>query len=401
VTTKSPKILVVDDSPLQTRVIGDALQKAGYQVQTANDGEEALRLATTWQPDAVTLDVVMPGMSGYQVCRALREMASNAHTPVIMLTTRGGIEAKVAGFEAGADDYLVKPVDTAELFARLKVLLRRAQGAEYALSHTGQFIAVFSLRGGVGATSLAVNLAVALAGLWGNDVPLLDLVLTMGQVALMFNTKPKSGIQDLAQREPAALDEEIVEQSMIRHPTGVHIMSAPTKPEQAEMISGGHVNVLLPILKDRYPHLVADLASDFQETTLTALDHADHILLVLAPEIASISAAAGALGVFSSLGYSHDKVKLVLNWTFRRHGLSQKKIESALSRSIDASIPFAPEIFVSSLNRGVPIIVGHPNSEVTAQIEDLAFALTRPEQLPGPGEDMTPMLGWVRERLGV
>jgi pilus assembly protein CpaE len=376
-TSEGPKVLVVDDSALQARVIGDALHGAGYQVQMANDGSQALKVATTWQPDAITLDVVMPGMSGYQVCRALREETVTANIPVIMLTSRGGIEAKVAGFEAGADDYLVKPVDTAELFARLQVLLRRAQRVEYDITHTGQLIAVFSLRGGVGVTSLAANLAVALAGLWNNDVPLLDLALTMGQDALMFNSRPKATIQDLAQREPGALDEEVLESTLHRHPTGVRILSAPMNPEEAETISSGHVNVILPMFKDHYPYLVADLASDFQEITLTALDHADQILLVLAPELASVRAAAGALGVFASLGYPDEKIKLVLNWTFRSHGLPQKNIESALRRPIDLVLPFAPEIFVSSLNQGVPLVAGHPESEVTTRIEDFAFALTR------------------------
>ena len=81
-TSEGPKVLVVDDSALQARVIGDALHGAGYQVQMANDGSQALKVATTWQPDAITLDVVMPGMSGYQVCRALREETATANIPV-------------------------------------------------------------------------------------------------------------------------------------------------------------------------------------------------------------------------------------------------------------------------------------------------------------------------------
>lgn len=398
---QAAKILVVDDSALQTRIIGDALREAGYQVNVANDGQEGLRLATAWQPDAVILDVVMPGLSGYQVCRALRQDETTAHIPVVMLTTKGGIEAKVTGFEAGADDYLVKPVDTAELLVRLKVLLRRAQRAEYAVTRTGRLIAVFSLRGGVGVTSLAVNLAVTLTGLWNTDVPLLDLALTMGQVALMFNIKPKTSIQDLAQRESAELDDTMVESSLYHHPTGVCILPAPVHPEGAETVSSMHVNSVLPLLKDRYPHLVADLASDLQEVTLTGLDHADQILLVLAPELASVRAAVGALDIFSSLGYPDEKTKLVLNWTFQRRGLSQKNIEAALHRPMDLVIPFAPDPFVSSLNQGIPLVIGYPDSEIAAQIEDLAFCLTRPERLPGPGEKMTPMLARVRERLGV
>jgi pilus assembly protein CpaE len=134
---------------------------------------------------------------------------------------------------------------------------------------------------------------------------------------------------------------------------------------------------------------------------LIALDHADRVLLVLAPELASVRAAVAALDTFTSLGYPEEKVKLVLNWTFQRRGLAQKNIEAALHRPMDLVIPFAPDEFIASLNQGVPLVIGHPDSGVTSLIEDFAFRLSRPKQLPGPGEQMTPMLARVRERLGV
>ena len=111
-------------------------------------------------------------------------------------------------------------------------------------------------------------------------------------------------------------------------------------------------------------------------------------------------ATAGALDVFSSLGYPDEKIKLVLNWTFQRRGLPQKNIESVLHRPMDLVLPFAPDVFISSLNQGIPLVVGYPDSGLTTQIEDLAFRLTHSERLPGPGEQMTPMLARVRERLG-
>jgi len=217
----------------------------------------------------------------------------------------------------------------------------------------------------------------------------------------MFNIKSTTGIQDLAQREPDELDGEIVASSLYRHPTGVCVLPAPMRIEDAETISSTHINGILPIFKDLYPYLVADLASDFQEITLTTLDQSDQILLVLAPELASVRAAVGALGIFASLGYPDEKIKLVLNWTFQRHGLPQKNIEAALHRPMDVVIPFAPDLFVPALNQGVPLVIGHPDSKVTSLIEELAFHLTRPERLPAPGEEMTPMLARVRERLGV
>jgi len=192
-----------------------------------------------------------------------------------------------------------------------------------------------------------------------------------------------------------------VESSLYRHPTGVRILPAPMNSEEAETISDTHVNGILPILKDRYPYLVADLASDLQEVTLITLDHADQILLVLAPELASVRATVGALDIFASLGYPDEKIKLVLNWTFQRRGLPQKNIEAALHRPIDLVLPFAPDLFISAFNQGIPLVVSTPDSDVTARIEDFTFHLTRPERLPGPGEKMTPMLARVRKRLGV
>ncbi len=398
--TTGAKILVVDDSPLQTRVIGDALRAVGYQVEIAHSGEEALSTAAAWQPDAITLDVIMPGMTGYQVCRALRQEKATARTPVIMLTSKKGIEEKVAGFEAGADDYLVKPVEIAELLARLKVLLLRVRKMEQAVTSTGQLFSVFSLRGGVGATSLAVNLAIALRELHDTPVALVDLALPLGQVSLMFNAKPQTDFRDLAERKPDDLDSELVKRAMYRHPSGLHVMPAPIRPEDAETISGTDVNSILPILKDFYAYVVVDLASNLQEITLTALDNSEQILLIMAPDLASIRAVAGALSIFSSLGYPTQKTKLVLNCLFERHGVPQKNIESALQCSIDFVIPFAPDVFVSSLNRGAPVVLRYSGSEAATQIKTLAQQLTQPTEST-PDEEPRPVLARVRERLGV
>ena len=146
------RILVVDDSKLSARMLQDRLTAAGYQVTAAYSGEEALARLRSVTPDLILSDVVMPGIGGYELVRRLRQHPATANTPVIMLTSKGGIQEKVIGFEAGADDYLVKPVDPTELELRIRALLARAaaQVGEKAVREEARVISVFSLKGGWG-----------------------------------------------------------------------------------------------------------------------------------------------------------------------------------------------------------------------------------------------------------
>jgi two-component system response regulator MprA len=118
------QILVVDDEPAVRTALGRALRLGGYEVEAAADGGEALTALSTAAHDAVLLDVLMPGIDGLEVCRALRRRGD--HVPILMLTARDSVSDRVAGLDAGADDYLVKPFHLEELLARVRALLRRS-----------------------------------------------------------------------------------------------------------------------------------------------------------------------------------------------------------------------------------------------------------------------------------
>jgi two-component system OmpR family response regulator len=119
------RLLVVEDEPELRRVIGEALREEGYAVDEAADGEEALYKATSWTYDAIVLDLMLPRLNGFEVLERLRQKAA---TPVLILTARDAVDDRVRGLDTGADDYLVKPFDLSELFARLRALVRRAKG---------------------------------------------------------------------------------------------------------------------------------------------------------------------------------------------------------------------------------------------------------------------------------
>src|SRR5689334_12423309 len=178
------RILVVDDSPTIVQLVKLALTPAGHELRVA--------AAREWLPDLIVMDINMPEMNGYEATRALRRARGTTNTPIIILSAQDSLAEKLNGFEAGADDYLTKPFQPEELDLRVTAHLKRAEqllgtGAAPAAKPEGFVIACFSLRGGSGVSTLAVNLATALARMWGQPVALLDLALTGGHDSLMLN----------------------------------------------------------------------------------------------------------------------------------------------------------------------------------------------------------------------
>ena len=131
------KILVIDDEPQITRVLRASLSPQGFDVRTANDPEEGLRIFREWQPDLVITDLMMPEMSGGEVCRAIRTTSS---TPILVLSVRDQERSKVEALDAGADDYVTKPFGIHELLARVRAHLRRAPERSAAAIQTGDFV---------------------------------------------------------------------------------------------------------------------------------------------------------------------------------------------------------------------------------------------------------------------
>ena len=159
------KILVVDDDLETLRLVGMMLQRSGYEILAASSGNQALAIAESEKPDLILLDIMMPDMDGIDVTRRLRSNASTQDLPVIMFTAKTQVDDKVSGFEAGADDYLTKPIEPRELVARVKAVLSCASKARPAPAEAprrGFSIGVMSPRGGLGVSTLAINLGIAL-----------------------------------------------------------------------------------------------------------------------------------------------------------------------------------------------------------------------------------------------
>ncbi len=376
------RVLIIEDDLVSQKLHQKVIENAGHHVTMAADGLEGLKYAREQDFDLVISDVMMPNMDGYETCQRLRENPKTAQIPILLLTALNNLESKIKGFEAGADDYLSKPYEPDELAARVSVLLRRKAAPvapRQMLKKDGKVVAAFSLRGGVGVSSIAVNLAAGLAQLWGEETALVDLALTAGQSALMLNLPLRNTWADLARMEVEGIDPDVLSQTMRQHPSGVHVLSAPRHVEEGELIEGTKVHRVLEILQKSYNYVVLDLPHNFSETTLAGLDLAEELLVILAPELASVRSTVMALEVFETLEYPLNRIRLILNWVFERHGLSVPDIETGLNRDIKSVIPFSSDDFVRAINFGSPPVLQEPESPLGAIFEDLAFWVSQNE----------------------
>jgi pilus assembly protein CpaE len=311
-----------------------------------------------------------------------------------------GVEDKIKAFDSGADDFLAKPFEPQELRARIKVLLRRASEQQPIQTNIvlGKVIAVFSLRGGVGVSMLASNLAASLSQIWGESTALVDLAFVNGQSALLLDLPLRNTWADLGRSPANEMDMDQLNSVLLRHDAGVHVLASPRRPQDAEGITAEHVQRAIELLRPHYHYIILDLPHDFLETTLVGLDMADQILLMLSPETASVRCAANALGAFEQLNYPPDRTTLILNWSFKGKGLPRAGIKDALKKEIGVVIPYAGEVVVDSIMYGKPSTLQMPHDPLGAFLEDLAYLFSKEEHKQNPPENSSEGFKRVKKR---
>ena len=386
------RVLVVDDIP-ETR---DHLTKLlGFEtdidvVGSASSGREAIDLAGRIHPDVVLMDINMPDMDGITATEQLSTTAPGA--AVVMMSVQGEADYLRRSMLAGAREFLVKPFSSDELTASIRQVSSRERekqsrvgiptpvsagastgGAQGGAGSDGQIIAVFSPKGGVGRTTVAVNLAVAAATELGRKVVVMDGSFQFGDVGVLLNLNPRSkSIADLIPEIEAGGEIDSTSLFVIDHASGIRALLAPPSPEMAEMITPAGVKKVLEALRREHDVVIVDCTAFFNDTTLAILDAADVILTMLSLEITSIKNIRLFLEVTEQLGYESGKVRLVLNRADSTLGIRVSDVEHSIGRKVDETIVSDGRSVVYALNRGVPFFQSNREAQVSQDILRLA-----------------------------
>ena len=388
------RILIVDDisdtRENLTKLIGfePDMEVAG----AASGGQEAVALAKKERPHVILMDINMPDMDGITAT----EIISNTvpESPIIMMSVQGEQDYLRRSMLAGAREFLVKPFSADELINSIRHVheLEKVRRARYApvvpaqgggqgvmsppARETGKIITFFSPKGGVGRTTIATNLAVAIHQITEKPVVLVDGSLPFGDIAVILNMSPKAKtLADLIGSFEQA-DADVVESILVQHSTGIKVLLAPPTPESTELITGANMKRILELLRERYAYIVVDTWPSFQEQVITMLDVADVILTLMTLEITSLKNVRVFMEIVEKLGYSEDKVQLVANRNDSSGGIKASDVEASLGRKIPHTIVSDGRTLVLAVNRGVPFVTSNRDSQVSKDIFALAAKLS-------------------------
>jgi len=359
------RILVIDDDPELLEMIRLLLERRReHEAILSADGEDGIWKARRNPPDLAIVDVMMPGMTGYEVCRRLREDPETASIPILVLTARGQPVDRNAALQAGADEHMAKPIAMADLMKQIEDMLAKRLAAE-----ASRTIVLLSLKGGVGVTTLAVNTASTLVRAGRKDICLLDLSPSSGHVALHFGLRPGPDWARLVRED--GIDVQAIDPLLLQPTPGLHLLASPMVPLVEQELSRPAIEALLEVLQERFDLIIVDAPSVLNGATMAALDASNDAWLIVAADPASIQTTFGTI---RALEGRSQLPAVVLNQVTPTRQASPDAIEHVLKRPVLGIIPFDPGQ-VKALAKGKPLALSSPDSQLARAVEQLTSDL--------------------------
>jgi len=379
-------ILLVDADDAARDQIREVLTKVGYSVTTVDTEEEAFEKAT--DHNLVVLDVLKGDQSPADICRKIRATPALVAIPVLCISQSDEVDERIRFLEAGADDVIAQPFDARELEARVEALLLRFQRSrdlapvlapDTSPPKRRKMVTIFSPKGGVGATTIAVNTAAAVAENPGGSVLLIDLDLQFGQVAWHLNLQPAQTVVDVSRDTSAQREPELLRTYTAHHDSGISVLAAPGSPQLAVSVTGQDVERILATAVKAYDSVVVDAGSVLDARALAALEGADTVIFPVYPEMSALKALRSLLDYLNESGTISSKATFVLNNVFASDMLKMPAIEDVLGTKIVSVLPYDPFLYMKAVNVGVPIVRGAPRSIAAQHLVRLAASAFAPE----------------------
>lgn len=379
------KIMVVDDDLDTLRLVGLMLERQGFQIVAATTGGQALALAKTEKPTLVILDLMMPDMDGLSVARQLRAAPETKDILIVMFTAKGQTDDKLEGFDAGADAYLTKPTQPRELVAQVRAVLKRAGRGPATgplakvYGERGQTVAILAAKGGVGVTTLASNLAVALHQQTKKPVVLADFRPGCGTLGLELGFTNIPGLERLFSVDVAAIGPEILEGELVEHTSGVRCLLSSPRPHEAQYFSAANVFAAIAYnLAYLGQQIVLDLGPGATPVNEKVLEHCNRVILAVEPVPQTVQQSRLLYEHLVSIGIGEDRLMPVL-YNRLRAGmqLSLGQVQDLLGRSIPSIFTAAPELAYQAQVANTPMILRQPDGITTQQFNALAEKIVK------------------------
>ncbi|MCJ7548570.1 MAG: response regulator [Anaerolineae bacterium] len=364
------RILIVDDDADALRLVGLMLERQGFEIVAATNGQQAVQKAIETQPHLIILDVMMPDMDGYEVATRLHSHPATESVPILMFTAKVAVNDKISGFQAGADDYLTKPAHPRALVARVEALLERHPSSEEKVEQ-GHIVGFLPTKGGLGTSMLALNTAIELRRMH-HDTPsaLVELHEGSGTAALQLGLRAQNGLTALLEQPLSYITERTLLNHMVRHATGLQVLFATARPcGVGPKLDKQRVRTILGYLDSRFDYILLDLPPDLGEPYQEALKLCRSIFMTVEPNRVGMALALETLDALDGLDIGSQKARIILIHRMPAIGsLSRSMVEQTLHREMIAAMPPVPDLAQESIQNGKPIVEIQPHSLVTQQI---------------------------------
>ncbi|GAP07200.1 MAG TPA: hypothetical protein DEQ80_01780 [Anaerolinea thermolimosa] len=372
------KILIVDDDVQTLRLVGLMLERQGYKILAASNGAQAIGMARTEQPDLILLDIMMPDVDGLSVARTLRKEPETANIPILMFTARAQVEDKIAGYEAGADDYLTKPIHPAELTAHLRAILSRSKSREGVPLERGYTVGVMAAKGGLGVSTLVLNLAINYFQNTRQEVIAAEMRPGQGSWSTELGLPNHEGLNNLLRLHPNDINTTTIENELVRVPYGVRLLLASPYTRDASLIkNAANFEAIVDHLSLMARLILLDIGLNTHLACDEILNQCKEVIVVTEPFPGTINRTRLLLEDLKQHGFGGNKlITLVLVNRIRADvQLSVTQVQEALGVPVAQVIPPAPEVSFQAATRNLPMIQVQIGGMLSLQFSRLAEAV--------------------------
>ncbi len=376
----SGKILIVDDEMDTISYLRLALAPLNFQVIPAINGTEALQLAQSQKPDLIILDVMMPDIDGFEVTRRLRASSETANIPIMMFTAKTQMTDKIAGFNSGVDIYLTKPVHTVELQANVKALLVHRQKPATGSLEKHFVIGILGTKGGLGVSTLVLNLALALSQRSKKNVIAVEMRPGSGIWSVELNLPNPDGLSNILRKDPNEITSACISEQLVKTNFGIRVLLASNKPSDASLISNtSQRDIMLQQLPQMASFILLDIGTHVIPGFDSLVDICDEIIVVTEPHPITVKLTQNIIEELKEKGFGTQKMLSIvtINRTRADMILSQSQVEAELGLApIMGMIPAGEQAFVAA-RKAAPLITIQPEGLTAKQFAQLAEIIDR------------------------